>query len=69
MTNMFIIIRKILLLNSKIGTDAIFNIGSILGTSIPIIPNITAPKIIPAQHITNINNHLTICNSIINALI
>ena len=66
---MAIIIWTILWLNNKIGTDAIFKIGSILGTSIPRIAKITAPITIPAQHDTNINNHFTICNITINILI
>ena len=65
---MFITIWTILWLNNKISTDAIFKIGSILGTSIPIIPNITEPITIPAQHNPNINNHFTICNITINVL-
>ena len=68
MKNMAIIIWTILWLNSKIGTDAIFKMGSILGTSIPRIAKITAPITIPAKHNPNIKNHFTICIIITNVL-
>jgi hypothetical protein len=65
---MLIIILTILRSKKIRGSDAIFKINCILGTSIPRIPNITAPITIPAQHNPNINNHFTICNITINVL-